>query len=128
MMLVAVINMISALLIMILERTNMIGILKALGSSNWNIRKIFLYNATYLIGIGLFSGNVLGVGLGLFQYYTHFFTLDQSSYYMSFVPVQLEIKDILLLNAGTLLISLMVLLIPSLLVARILPLKAIRFK
>ena len=128
MMAVAVINMISALLIMILERTNMIGILKALGSSNWNIRKIFLYNATYLIGIGLFSGNLLGIGLGLFQYHTHFFTLDQSSYYMSFVPVQLDIQDILLLNAGTLLISLMVLLIPSLLVSRISPLKAIRFK
>ena len=128
MMAVAVINMISALLIMILERTNMIGILKALGSSNWNIRKIFLYNATYLIGIGLLSGNLLGIGLGLFQYHTHFFTLDQSSYYMSFVPVQLDIQDILLLNAGTLLISLMVLLIPSLLVARISPLKAIRFK
>lgn len=128
MMAVAVINMISALLIMILERTNMIGILKALGSSNWNVRKIFLYNATYLIGLGLLSGNILGIGLGLFQHYTHFFTLDQASYYMSFVPVQLDVQDILLLNAGTLLISLMVLLIPSLLVTRISPLKAIRFK
>ncbi len=128
MMAVAVINMISALMIMILERTNMIGILKALGGSNWNIRKIFLYNATYLIGIGLLSGNVLGIGLGLFQYHTHFFGLDQTSYYMSFVPVQLDIQDILLLNIGTLLISLMVLLIPSMLVAKISPLKAIRFK
>jgi len=128
MMAVAVINMISALLIMILERTNMIGILKALGSSNWNIRKIFLYNATYLIGVGLLTGNVLGIGLGLFQHYTHFFTLDQASYYMSFVPIQLDVKDILFLNAGTLLISLIVLLIPSLLVTRISPLKAIRFK
>lgn len=125
---VAVINMISALLIMILERTNMIGILKALGSSNWEIRKIFLYNASYLIGIGLLSGNVLGIGLGLFQLNTHFFTLDQASYYMSFVPVQLDVQDILLLNAGTLVISLLVLLIPSLLVSRISPLKAIRFK
>jgi lipoprotein-releasing system permease protein len=125
---VAVINMISALLIMILERTNMIGILKALGSSNWEIRKIFLYNASYLIGIGLLSGNILGIGLGLFQLNTHFFTLDQASYYMSFVPVQLDVQDILLLNAGTLIISLLVLLIPSLLVSRISPLKAIRFK
>lgn len=128
MIVVAVINMISALLIMILERTNMIGILKALGSSNWNIRKIFLYNASYLIGIGLLSGNILGIGLGLFQQKTHFFTLDQASYYMSFVPVQLNIQDIMLLNAGTLVISLLVLLIPSLLVSRISPLKAIRFK
>lgn len=125
---VAVINMISALLIMILERTNMIGILKALGSSNWNIRKIFLYNAGYLIGVGLLCGNILGIGLGIFQLKTHFFTLDQASYYMSFVPVQLEIQDIILLNLGTLIISLLVLLIPSLLVSRISPLKAIRFK
>lgn len=125
---VAVINMISALLIMILERTNMIGILKALGSSNWSVRKIFMYNAAYLIGLGLFLGNVLGIGLGLFQHYTHFFTLDQASYYISFVPVQLDFQDILLLNAGTLTISLFVLLIPSMLVTRISPLKAIRFK
>lgn len=125
---VAVINMISALLIMILERTNMIGILKALGSTNWNIRKIFLYNAAYLIGAGLLLGNILGVGLGLFQHYTHFFTLDQASYYISFVPVMLDFRDILLLNAGTLTISLFVLLIPSMLVTRISPLKAIRFK
>jgi len=87
-----------------------------------------LYNASYLIGIGLLSGNVLGIGLGLFQLNTHFFTLDQASYYMSFVPVQLDVQDILLLNAGTLVISLLVLLIPSLLVSRISPLKAIRFK
>lgn len=125
---VAVINMISALLIMILERTNMIGILKALGSTNWNVRKIFMYNAAYLIGAGLLLGNILGVGLGLFQHYTHFFTLDQASYYISFVPVMLDMRDILLLNVGTLTISLFVLLIPSMLVTRISPLKAIRFK
>lgn len=128
MMAVAVINMISALLIMILERTNMIGILKALGNSNWNIRKIFLYNAAYLIGLGLLLGNILGIGLGFIQFKTHFLKLDQASYYISFVPVQLDIQDILLLNAGTLIISLLVLLIPSLLVSRISPLKAIRFK
>lgn len=128
MMAVAVINMISALLIMILERTNMIGILKALGSTNWKVRKIFLYNATYLIGFGLFLGNILGIGLGLFQSITHFFKLDQASYYISFVPVQLEWQDIVLLNAGTLLISVVVLLVPSLLVTRISPLKAISFK
>lgn len=128
MMAVAVINMISALLIMILERTNMIGILKALGSSNWSVRKIFLYNATYLIGLGLILGNILGIGLGLIQASTHIFTLDQASYYINFVPVQLEVRDILLLNAGTLFISVLVLLIPSMLVTRISPLKAITFK
>ena len=128
MLAVAVINMISALLIMILERTNMIGVLKALGSTNWEIRKIFLYNAVYLIGLGLILGNILGVGLGLIQANTHFIGLDQASYYIDFVPVQLELLDILALNAGTLLISLFVLLVPSLLVTRISPLKAIRFK
>lgn len=128
MMAVAVINMISALLIMILERTNMIGILKALGSTNWNVRKIFLYNASYLVAVGLLLGNILGAGLGYFQSKTHFFKLDQASYYISFVPVQLEVQDIILLNAGTLLVSIIVLLIPSLLVTRISPLKAISFK
>lgn len=128
MMAVAVINMISALLIMILERTNMIGILKALGSTNWNVRKIFLYNASYLVAVGLLLGNILGAGLGYFQSKTHFFKLDQASYYISFVPVQLEVQDIILLNAGTLLVSVIVLLIPSLLVSRISPLKAISFK
>jgi len=128
MLAVAVINMISALLIIILERTNMIGILKALGSTNWSIQKIFLYNAAYLIGLGLLLGNILGIGLGLFQAKTHFFKLDQASYYMSFVPVQLEVADILLLNAGTLIICILVLIIPSTLVSRISPVKAITFK
>ncbi|HXH99041.1 MAG TPA: FtsX-like permease family protein [Sphingobacteriaceae bacterium] len=128
MLVVAVINMISALLIMILERTNMIGVLKALGSTNWNIRKIFLYNAGYLIGLGMLLGNILGIGLALFQKYTHFFKLDQASYYVAFVPVQPDAYDILLLNAGTLIICLLVLLIPSMLVTRISPLKAISFK
>lgn len=128
MLAVAVINMISALLIIILERTNMIGILKALGSSNWDIQKIFLINSAYLIGLGLLLGNLLGIGFGLFQNYTHFFQLDQTSYYMSFVPVQLELADIILLNIGTLVVCLLVLIIPSMLVSRISPVKAIAFK
>ncbi|HEY0769766.1 MAG TPA: FtsX-like permease family protein [Sphingobacteriaceae bacterium] len=128
MLAVAVINMISALLIMILERTNMIGILKAMGGTNWSIRKIFLYNAAYLIGLGMLLGNILGIGLALFQKNTHFFKLDQASYYIKFVPVQPDVPDILLLNAGTLVICLLVLLIPSMLVTRISPLKAISFK
>jgi lipoprotein-releasing system permease protein len=75
---VAVINMISALLIMILERTAMIGIFKAMGAGNWAIQKIFLYNAAYLIGLGLLLGNAFGLGLGYFQEQTHFFKLDQA--------------------------------------------------
>ncbi len=127
-LLVAVINMISALLVMILERTAMIGMLKALGCSNWVIQKIFLLNAAYLIGVGLLLGNAFGLGLGWLQYKTHAFRLDEANYYMKFVPIQLEWPDIALLNLGTLLISLLILIIPSMLVSRISPVKAIKFK
>ncbi len=128
MMLVAVINMISALLIMILERTSMIGILKAMGARNTSIQSVFLLNAVYLIGLGLIFGNVLGLGLGFLQFKTHLFKLDQASYYMSFVPIQIDWVDVALLNLGTLAICLLVLIIPSTLVSRISPVKAIRFK
>jgi lipoprotein-releasing system permease protein len=106
----------------------MIGVLKALGSSDWSIQKIFLSNAAYLIGLGLLLGNILGVGLGLLQVHTHVFQLDQTSYYMAFVPVQLEWLDILALNVGTLVVCVLVLIIPSMLVTRISPVKAIAFK
>ena len=128
MLIVATINMISALLIIILERTSMIGILKAMGAGNWTIQKIFLYNASYLIGIGLVLGNLFGLGISFFQTSTHFFKLDEESYYMKFVPIQIHWTDIILLNIGTLIICLLVLIIPSALVTRISPVKAIRFK
>ena len=125
---VAVINMISALLIMILERTAMIGMFKAMGAGNWAIQKIFLYNAAFLIGVGLLLGNAFGLGLGYFQQHTQFFKLDQASYYMTFVPIKIVWTDVLLLNVGTLVTCLLVLIIPSMLVTRISPVKAIRFK
>ncbi len=128
MLLVAVINMISALLIMILERTSMIGMLKAMGTSNWTIQRIFLYNASYLISIGLLLGNIFGLGLGWFQDATHFFKLDPESYYMTFIPVEITFTDVVLLNIGTMAVCLVVLIIPSMLIARITPVKAIRFK
>ncbi len=128
MTLVAVINMISALLIMILERTSMIGMFKAMGATNWSLQKIFLFNAFYLVGVGMVLGNLMGFGLGYFQSATHFFTLDPASYYMSFVPVQFDLTDDVLLNLGTLAICFLVLIIPSMLVTRISPVKAIRFK
>jgi lipoprotein-releasing system permease protein len=128
MIIVAVINMISALLIMILERTTMIGMLKALGATNWVIQKVFLYNAFYLIGLGMLIGNIFGLGAGFIQYRTHLFKLDQASYYMNFVPIQFNWFDIILLNIGTLTICLLVMLGPSMLVTRITPVKAIRFK
>jgi len=128
MLIVAVINMISALLIMILERTSMIGMFKAMGANNWSIQQIFLYNSFYLIGLGLILGNILGYGLGCFQTYTHFFKLDPASYYMSFVPIEFTWFDGIMLNLGTLVICLLVLIIPSTLVSKISPVKAIRFK
>jgi len=128
MMIVGVINMITALLIMILERTNMIGMLKAFGMTDFSIMKIFLYNALYLVGIGLILGNILGLGLGFLQQYTHIFKLNQSSYYLAYVPVELHLTDVLLLNIATILICFTVLILPSLLVSRVSPLKAIRFK
>jgi ABC-type transport system, involved in lipoprotein release, permease component len=128
MLAVAVINMISALLIMILERTSMIGIFKAMGATNWNIQRIFLYNASFIIGIGLILGNILGLGLSLLQYKTHIFKLDASSYYMPFVPIKLNWLDIVGLNIGTMIICLLVLTIPSMLVAKISPVKAIQYK
>lgn len=128
MMLVGVINMITALLIMILERTNMIGMLKAFGMTDFSVMKIFLYNALYLVGIGLLLGNILGLGLGFLQYYTHIFKLDQTSYYLSYVPIELHFFDVLLLNLATVFICLIVLIVPSMLVSKISPLKAIRFK
>jgi lipoprotein-releasing system permease protein len=127
MLAVALINMVSALLIMILERTTFIGLLKALGSTNWAIRKIFLYQAVYIIGLGLLLGNILGVGMGLVQQYTHVLPLDEASYYMSFVPIQLEWMDVIGINLGTLFVCIIVLLLPSLLISRILPVKALRF-
>ncbi|WP_428330601.1 ABC transporter permease [Mucilaginibacter sp.] len=128
MILVAVINMISALLIMILERTAMIGMLKAMGATNWAIQKVFLYNAFYLIGLGLILGNIFGLGIGFIQAQTHIFKLDQASYYMSFVPIQFGWSDMILVNLGTLIVCFLVMLGPSMLVTRITPVKAIRFK
>jgi lipoprotein-releasing system permease protein len=127
MLLVASINMISALLILILERTNMIGILKALGSSNWSVRKIFLYNAAYLIGKGLLWGNIIALALCFLQLKFGIFKLDPESYFVSQIPVNLDIVYVLLLNAGTMLVCLFMLIVPSFIVTRITPVKAIRF-
>ncbi len=128
MMIVGLINMVTALLIMILERTNMIGMLKAFGMKNNSIMKVFLYNSAYLITIGLFFGNVLGLGLAYLQQYTHVFKLNQTNYYLKYVPIEVHFTDVLLLNLATFVICLLVLIVPALLVAKISPLKAIRFK
>ena len=127
MLMVAGINMVSALLILILERTNMIGILKALGAQDKSIRKIFMYNATYLIGRGLLWGNVVGLSIALLQYHFGVFKLDQATYYVSVIPVQINLWHVFLLNAGTLLCCLLLLLLPSLIIAKISPVKAIQY-
>ncbi|MFH0759886.1 MAG: FtsX-like permease family protein [Bacteroidota bacterium] len=127
MVLVAGITMISTLLILILERTNTIGILKALGMHNPSIRKIFLYQSVVIIGLGMFFGNLIGLGLSLLQKTFGLITLPQESYYMSVVPISLDGWDILLLNAGTLVVCYLMLLVPSLIITRITPINAIRF-
>jgi lipoprotein-releasing system permease protein len=127
MVLVASINMISALLILILERTNMIGILKALGATNKSIQKVFLYNAAYLIGKGLLWGNFIGLSLTFIQKQYGIFKLDQATYYVNVIPIELNWFYLVLLNIGTLICCLLMLIIPSFIVARITPVKAIRF-
>jgi len=127
MLVVAGFNMISGLLILILEKTNLIGILKALGSQDITIRRVFLYQAAYLIGKGLLWGNLVGIGLAFLQLKTGFVTLDPSSYYIKTVPVNLELTHILLLNAGSMAAIFFMLLVPSKLISRITPVKAIRY-
>jgi lipoprotein-releasing system permease protein len=128
MIVVATINMVVALLVLILERTQMIGILKALGAGNWSVRKIFLYNAFYLIARGLFFGNVIGIGLVLIQQYFGIVKLNPENYYVNEAPVYLNWMYILALNIGTMSVCLVVLLIPSYIITKISPVRAIRFE
>ncbi|MCB9426102.1 MAG: ABC transporter permease [Flavobacteriales bacterium] len=127
MILVATINMVVALLVLILERTQMIGILKSFGASNWNIRKIFLYNASYLIGKGLLIGNGIGLGLLFIQHQWGIIKLEPKDYYVNQAQVYIEWWQVILLNSCTLLICLLVLLVPSYIISKIAPSKAIRF-
>jgi len=125
--LVAGFNMVSGLLILILERITMIGVLKAVGFENWSIRKIFIYISSFLILKGMFWGNVAGIAFCLIQMKFGLFKLDPGSYYLDVVPVNLKIDHLLLLNAGTIGITLLMLLVPSWYISRIDPDKAIKF-
>ena len=127
MLMVGFFNMSSGLLIMILDRTVMIGILKALGSVNQTIRRIFLYQSVYLIIKGLFWGNLIGLSICVLQHYFKIIKLNQSSYFIDYVPINFNIPHIVMLNIGTLLLTLIVLLIPSMIISRISPAKTIRF-
>lgn len=127
MILVAGINMVTALLVLILERVQLIGVLKALGSSDWSIRKVFLYNASYLILRGLFWGNLIGLSTLGIQYFFEILTLDPENYYVSVVPVSLNILSLILLNVGTLILCFLMLIIPSFIITKIHPAKSIKF-
>jgi lipoprotein-releasing system permease protein len=127
MVIVSIINMITALLILILERTNMIGVLSAIGATNWNIRKIFLYHAAYIIIVGLLLGNLLGLSLGWVQDQFGLITLDESSYYLSVAPIKFDLVKILIINVGTFIITILSLIIPTILISRVDTVKAIKF-
>lgn len=128
MILVSGMNMITALLVLILERTQMIGTLKALGSNNRSIRKIFLYNAGYLILKGMFWGNLIGLGLLFVQQKFKLIPLDPKTYYVTEAPVYIGWEYILGVNAGTLLLCMLMLLVPSYIITKISPVKAMRFE
>jgi len=127
MILVATINMVVALLVLILERTQMIGILKALGANNWTVRKIFLYNAFYLIIRGLFWGNLIGISILLIQQQFGVVQLNPENYYVNQAPVYINWGYVILLNLMTITVCFVVLLIPSYIITKISPVKAIRF-
>ena len=127
MILIAGINMITALLVLILERVQMIGILKALGSHNASIRKIFLYNASYLILKGLFWGNSIGLTIIGVQYFFKIITLNPETYYVATMPVNISLGAILALNIGTLVLCFLMLIIPSYIITKINPSKSIKF-
>jgi len=125
--LVAAFNMVTVLLILILERTKMVGLLKALGANDWAVQKVFLYHAFLIIAIGMILGNILGIGLSLLQEHFHLIKLPEEAYYMDHVPILINYFNILLINTGVIFMINMILIIPSLIIKRITPIKAIRF-
>jgi lipoprotein-releasing system permease protein len=127
MLLVCGFNMISGLLILILDKTHMIGVLKALGASNRIVRQIFIMESGFLILKGLFWGNLFGLGLCLIQLYTGIITLDPTNYYISQVPINLNLWHLLALNLGTIVITLLMLIIPSFIISKFSPSETIRF-
>ena len=127
MIVVSGMNMISALLIIILERIKLIGTMKAMGSMSISIRKVFIYLAGYLIGRGMFWGNLVGIAFILLQKQFGIFHLDQQSYYLSYVPVNFSLTHLLMLNAGTLFVCMLMMILPTMVITRISPLTAIRY-
>ena len=128
MLAVAIINMVTALLVLVLEHTTMIGILKSLGESNTRIRRIFLYYAAVITLTGMFWGNLIGLGFCFLQDKYHLIRLNEADYYLSYAPAKVNWLAVLGVNAGTLAVTLLFLILPSFLVSKIAPVKAIRFK
>lgn len=127
MILIGIINMGSALLVLILIRSNFIGLLKAMGATNWYIRKVFLIQAGFLITRGMIVGNIIGILLCMLQEYFGIFPLNPDVYYLSEVPIELNLTHWLLLNVGTLIVCISALIIPSVVITRIQPAKTIKF-
>ncbi len=127
MVMVAGFNMVSGLLVLILERASMIGVLKAMGSRNWSIRKIFVYLSIFLTGRGMLWGNLIGISIIVLQKAFHILTLDPTSYYVAYVPMNFSLTHLLLINLGTIAITSLILIIPSYFISKISPDKTIRF-
>ena len=128
MLLVGCVNMVTSLLIIILEKSKFIGVLKAIGLSNWNIRKIFIYNSLYILLNGLFWANLVVILFTFFQKRFHLISLDETIYFMSSVPVKFDVFSMFIINIGTIIICYLVLIIPTILIAKISPAKSIRFE
>lgn len=127
MVMVAAFNMVSGLLVLILERASMIGVLKAMGTANWSVRKIFVYLSVFLTGRGLFWGNIIGIAVVLLQNIFHIVRLDPTTYYVDYVPMNFSLLHLLLLNLGTIVITSLILIIPSWFISKISPDKSMRF-
>ena len=127
MAIVAIINLITCLLILVLERVRMVGVLKSLGANNFSIQKIFLYYASIISLVGVGIGTIAGVGLCLVQQYTHWFKLDEVNYYVAYVPVEIIWWQVALICTVTFILCFIALILPTILIKRVEPVKAIRF-
>ena len=128
MLIVAVVNIITSLLILILEKTKFIGILKSLGTSNWSIRKVFMYNSIYLVSKGLLWGNIIALLILFTQHHFQIISLDPELYYMNSVPISFDLLSFLMLNIGTLIVCFVMMILPTIVITKISAVKAIRFE
>ena len=127
MILIGIINMGSGLLVLIITKTQLIGLLKAIGATNWDIRKLFLHQAVFIILRGMIIGNIIGIGICLLQEYFTLIPLNPATYYLDAVPIELNIWHIVLLNLGTILVCVAALIVPSYVITKISPIKALKF-